>query len=115
MSKSNGFNCRAFFNFANALPQPIDLSQFSRIDYDRISWTKRPRYEGAPMYITITLSETRPDGNIFRLTINNSDYSFNEYLYGETPQVCLNKLYREMEKQIKKKTFADEVWKRYGF
>lgn len=115
MYESNGFDCRTFLNFANALPQPIDLSQFSRIGYDRISWTKRPRYEGAPMYIIIVLLETCPDGNVFQLTIHNNDYSFQERLCGETPQACLNKLYREMERQVEKKAFADEIWKQYGF
>lgn len=116
MPKKDGYG-RAFTQFATSLQKPIDLSQFSKIDSNTISWTKQPRYDGMHMYITITLSANDASFTScrFRLDIQNPDSFFYNCFIGKTPQECVDKLNMEIDDCVTQENAKMNIWKQYGF
>lgn len=113
----NNFDCPTFIRFATSLPKPIDLSQFSKIDSDTISWTKQPRYDCMHMYIYIRLIDEDAAFTKFHfhLTMCNTDCTFLKELDGQTPQECVDKLNAEIDKCVAQEKTKNDIWKLCGF
>lgn len=116
MPKKDGYE-RTFIQFATSLQKPIDLSQFSKIDSNTISWTKQPRYDGAHMYITITLSANDASFTSyrFRLDIQSIGNPFYGLFIGKTPQECVDKLNMEIDDCVAQENAKMNIWEQYGF
>lgn len=114
---TNNFDCPMFIEFATSLPGPIDLSQFSKIDSDTISWSKQPRYDYSRMYISIRLinEDTAFTKFHFHLTLHNRDVTFLKELDGQTPQECLDKLNAKIDKYVALEKTKNNIWENYGF
>lgn len=116
---TSNFDHPTFIQFATSLPKPIDLSQFSKIDSDTISWTQQPRYDCPHMYIDIRLIDEDKDTAFtkfhFLLTLCNTDRTFLKELDGQTPQECLDKLNAKIDKYVTLEKTKNDIWESYGF
>lgn len=114
---TNNFDCPTFIQFATSLSEPIDLSQFSKIDSDTISWVKQPRYDYSRMYIYIRLinEDTSFTKFHFHLTLCNTNGTFIKELDGQTPQECLDKLNAKIDKYVTLEKTKNNIWESYGF
>ena len=114
---TNNFDCPTFIQFATSLPKSIDLSQFSKIDSDTISWVKQPRYDYSRMYIYIRLinEDTSFTKFHFHLTLCNTNGTFIKELDGQTPQECLDKLNAKIDKYVTLEKTKNNIWESYGF
>lgn len=106
-----------FIKFATSLQKPIDLSQFSKIDSETISWTNQPRYNGEHLYMTITLcvDDTSFTSYRFLLSLKNADSYFYKSFIGKTPQECVSKLNAEIDECIAQEKAKSDIWGQYGF
>lgn len=116
---TSNFDCPTFIQFAISLSEPIDLSQFSKIDSDTISWVNQPRYDCSHMYIYIRLVDEDKDAAFtkfhFHLTLCNTDRTFLKELDGQTPQECLDKLNAKIDKYVTLDKTKNNIWESYGF